>query len=196
MKAKKVQDVPPAAPRIGPIIQRERKSRKLTLEQLAALSGVSKSMLSQIERGQANPTFAVLWGLTQALGIDFPDLLGGGAVTSGRGQIELVTAAHTPQIRSADGRCRLRILSSPRLAGITEWYDIEMDAGAKLDSAPHAHGSIEHFTALSDGFQVVSGDSVVSLNKDETARYAVDVPHSIANLSGRTVRGFLVVLYR
>ncbi len=51
---------------IGPIIQRERKARHLTLERLAALSGVSRSMLSQIERGESNPIFAVLWGLTQA----------------------------------------------------------------------------------------------------------------------------------
>ena len=46
------------APDIGPIIQRERKARHLTLERLAALSGVSRSMLSQIERGESNPTFA------------------------------------------------------------------------------------------------------------------------------------------
>ena len=54
-------------PRIGPAIQKERKLRKLTLEQLSVQSGVSKSMLSQIERGEANPTFAVVWSLTQAL---------------------------------------------------------------------------------------------------------------------------------
>lgn len=47
-------------PQIGPVIQRERKARHLTLEQLASRSGVSKSMLSQIERSEANPTFAVL----------------------------------------------------------------------------------------------------------------------------------------
>ena len=110
------------SPEIGPVIHAERKRRKLTLDQLAVLSGVSRSMLSQIERGEANPTFAVLWSLTQALGIEFSDLIAGGATASEHGAIEILTVALTPEIRSADGRCRLRILSPPRHAGRIEWY--------------------------------------------------------------------------
>lgn len=48
------------APNLGPKLQAIRKEKSLTLEQLAERSSVSKSMLSQIERGQANPTFATL----------------------------------------------------------------------------------------------------------------------------------------
>lgn len=192
----KAQNAAPAVPRIGPVIQRQRKARKLTLEQLAVLSGVSKSMLSQIERGQANPTFAVLWGLTHALGIELTALVGGGKAEGGGGQIEVLSAAHTPEMRSADGKCRLRILSSPRSAGETEWYDVEISANGTLESDPHALGSVEHFTALSEGFEVASGSSSVNLKAGETARYPVDVPHSITNKSDDTARGFLVVLYR
>ena len=102
------------APQIGPTLRRHRKSRGLTLEDLAELSGVSKSMLSQIERGQANPTLAVLWSLTRALKLDFADLLeGAGARHLDDEAIEVTSDAHTPQIRSADGLCRLRILSPP-----------------------------------------------------------------------------------
>lgn len=183
-------------PRIGPVIQRERKAHKLTLERLAARSGVSKSMLSQIERGEANPSFAVLWSLTRALGIEFTDLIGGTATAAERDEIELVTAAQTPEIRSSDGACRLRILSAPRLAGQTEWYEVEIAAGGKLDSAPHARGAREHFTALTDGFEIRSGDSTVRLSAGETARYAADVPHAIANRGKAKARGFLMLLYR
>ena len=48
-------------PQLGPRLQQIRKKRRLTLDQLAVMSGVSRSMLSQIERGQTNPTFATLW---------------------------------------------------------------------------------------------------------------------------------------
>ena len=44
-----------------------RKKYKLTLDQLAASSGVSRSMLSQIERGQANPTLTVTFRIAKAL---------------------------------------------------------------------------------------------------------------------------------
>jgi transcriptional regulator with XRE-family HTH domain len=185
-----------ATPEIGPVVMRERKTRKLTLEQLAALSGVSKSMLSQIERGEANPTFAVLWNLTQALGIDFSHLIANGPVASERDVIEVVPAAYTPEIKSADGKCRLSILSPPKLAGHSEWYQVEIAPGGTLDSAPHSPGAFEHFTALSDGFVITSGQSTSRLKAGETARYPADVHHAIANSSRKTVRGLLVVLYR
>jgi transcriptional regulator with XRE-family HTH domain len=186
------------APQIGPVIQRERKSRNLTLERLAAISGVSKSMLSQIERGQANPTFAVLWSLTRALRIEFSDLVEGGSVPAGdnNNAVELVTAANTPEIRNADGSCRLRILSPPQFAGETEWYELEIAPSGSLDSAPHAPGAFEHFTALNAGFEVTSGNSTQTLKAGDTARYPADVPHRIINTSKRSAKGLMIVLYR
>ncbi len=186
----------PKTPRIGPAIQKERKARKLTLERLATLSGVSKSMLSQVERGEANPTFAVLWSLTQALEIEFSDLIGGSSTGSGVAQIEITSAAHTPEIRSPDGLCRLKILSTPRLAGQIEWYDTRIEPGGRLESEPHAPGAFEHFTAIENSFEVTSGMSTIRLATGETARYPVDVAHCIANAGDAPARGFLVVLFR
>lgn len=183
-------------PRLGPIIQRQRKSRSLTLEQLATLSGVSKSMLSQIERGQANPTFAVVWSLTKALKIEFAELLEGGTAPVEDSSVEVQTSAYTPEIKSDDGSCRLRILSPPRLAGTAEWYEVEIQPNGVLDSAPHAAGAFEHFTALTSGFEVTSGGTARSVNAGETARYQADVPHRIANTTGKVARGLLILLYR
>ena len=183
-------------PKIGPLVLKERKRRKLTLEQLANRSGVSKSMLSQIERGEANPTFAVVWSLTQALEIDFSELLGGSSAATSVYEIEVTSSAHTPEIRSADSLCRLKILSSPRLAGQSEWYSVEIERGGKLSSEAHGPGTFEHFTAVNGTFEVKSGESCVRLNAGETARYPGDVPHHIANLSETVASGFLVVLYQ
>jgi len=183
------------APQIGPIIQRQRKLRGLTLTQFAELSGVSKSMLSLIERGQANPTFAVLWGMTRALKIEIAELLDEKAIPAESGSIEITSAAHTPEIRSPDGLCRLRILSPPRLAGSTEWYDVEISPNGMLDSAPHAPGAFEHFTAFTPGFEITSGSVTRTLDIGETARYAADVPHRITNRSQETIRGLMILLY-
>ncbi|MBS7706308.1 helix-turn-helix transcriptional regulator [Chelatococcus asaccharovorans] len=183
-------------PRIGPAIRKERKLHKLTLEQLSAQSGVSKSMLSQIERGEANPTFAVVWSLTQALGIEFSELIGGSGAPPRTGYIEITTKTYTPQIWSADGLCRLKILSSPPLAGRMEWYEVEIEAGGRLESEPHAPGTFEHFTAQSEGFEITCGENAAQLREGETARYPADVSHCISNASNKPARGFLVVLYR
>ncbi len=183
-------------PQIGEVVKGWRKSRGLTLERLAGLSGVSKSMLSQIERGEANPTFAVLWGLTRALEIEFADLIGKKSTSSKDVAIEVVSAANTPEISGGEGRCRLRILSPPKLAGEIEWYDIEIDPGGILDSTPHPQGTSEHFTALTDGLTVTSGSDTRRLKAGESARYRADVPHRIANVARRKARGLMVVLYR
>ena len=62
-------------PELGPRLRDRRQAKGLTLEGLATASGVSRSMLSQVERGEANPTFATLWNLTQALGLNLDDLV-------------------------------------------------------------------------------------------------------------------------
>ena len=110
--------------------------------------------------------------------------------------IEITSDAHTPEIRSADGLCRLRILSPPRLAGDMEWYELEIAPSGMLDSAPHAPGTQEHFTAFTNGFEVATGDARQSLKAGETARYPADVAHRISNLSRKSAKGLLVVLYR
>lgn len=181
-------------PEIGPIVQKFRKQRELTLGQLAEISGVSKSMLSQIERGQANPTFAVLWSLTRALGIDFNDLIEGGLEPEDNEKITIVTDANTPEIKNADGDCTLRILSPPQMTGELEWYHLEIAPGGALISGAHAPGTAEHVTMISGGFEITSGDTVRSLKIGETARYAADVPHKIANVGKRSAKGLLVVV--
>jgi transcriptional regulator with XRE-family HTH domain len=64
-----------APPEVGATLQRLRLARGLTLEDLSRIAGVSKSMLSQIEREKANPTIAITWRLANALGVQIGELL-------------------------------------------------------------------------------------------------------------------------
>ena len=52
---------------VGENIKRIRKSKKLSMERLAAEAGVSRSMLGQIERGEANPSVGIVGKLARAL---------------------------------------------------------------------------------------------------------------------------------
>ena len=60
---------------VGENIKRIRKTKKLSMERLAAESGVSRSMLGQIERGEANPSVAILGKIAQALKVPAEILL-------------------------------------------------------------------------------------------------------------------------
>jgi transcriptional regulator with XRE-family HTH domain len=181
---------PPIGPRLlgGP-------PPPMTLDELADVSGVSRSMLSQVERGVANPTYGTLWSLTQALGVQLSELVGDGASeVRGESAVEVQAGNFTPLIRSEDGRCTLRILSPAHRAGSIEWYELQVDPGGALRSEPHARGANEHLTVVEGVLSVVAGASTAQVEPGATARYAADRPHEIRNDGAVPARAFLVVV--
>lgn len=145
---------PPAKPpALGPRLHAIRKARGLTLDELSERSGISKSMLSQIERGQTNPTFGTLWNITQSLGLELSELVEAGVRKPGAA-IERLAGNLTPTIASKDGGCLLRILSPPGTAGLMEWYELTVEPGRALESEPHGLGAMEHLTCLAGRLQV------------------------------------------
>lgn len=184
---------PPAPPQVGATLAALRQQRGLSLDELSRLAGVSKSMLSQIERNQANPTVAVVWRLSTALGIALGDLLGD--TRPAEPLLATVPAHATPLLASPDGKCELRILGPIELAGRFEWYQLTVQPGGSLDSQPHEPGSREHLTVLSGALEVQAGPESTRVRHGETARYAVDVPHRIHNPGKTTAQALLVVLH-
>ena len=51
-----------------------REKNKLSIDELSKLSGVSKSMLAQIERGDGNPTISTLWKISNGMKVPFDAL--------------------------------------------------------------------------------------------------------------------------
>ncbi len=180
-------------PRVGAALQALRSSRGLSLDDLSKRAGVSKSMLSQIERNQANPTVAVVWRLANALGVDMGELLGGERAATPA--IETVPAHATPGLTSPDGLCKLRILGPIELAGQFEWYELNIQPGGVLDSQAHEPGSREHLSVLTGSLEVSAQGMTNKLKAGETARYAVDGPHTIRNNAKSAATALLVVLH-
>lgn len=181
-------------PRVGDTLAALRQAGSLSLDALSRKAGVSKSMLSQIERGQANPTVAVVWRLANALDVGMGELLGS-AAPSDPTPIELLPAHAAPAIRSPDGLCELRILGPIALAGQFEWYALSVQPGGILASQAHEHGTREHLSATTGLFEVQAGEQVQRLRSGETARYAADRPHAIRNPGKTVANGWLVVVH-
>lgn len=176
--------------RLASRLKDERKDKGLSLDALAKLSGVSRSMLSQIERGQSSPTVASLWNLTRALEVDFAELLDEKADAFGP-ILDVVRGESTPVIHNKNARCLIRILSAPADVGDTEVYDIHFESGACLDSSPHSAGSVEALTVLEGSLSVTSDGQSENVATGDTIRYAADREHSIRSLE--KARALLVV---
>ncbi len=164
--------------RLASRLKEARAAKGLSLDALAKLSGVSRSMLSQIERGESSPTVASLWNLTKALNVDFSTLLDQDSEPQNAIR-EIVHSDQTPVIRNRAAGCEFRILSAPEEVGGTEVYDIRFDKGAALESAPHKKGCLEHLTVLEGEVQVVSNGELATVTEGDTIRYAADVVHAI-----------------
>ncbi len=179
------------AERLATRVKGARQKLELSLDALSKLSGVSRSMLSQIERAESCPTVATLWNLSNALNMDMSALLD--ADPKERSPIrEYITADQTPVIMSKGKGCRIRVLSAPESVGDTEIYDLEFDAKASLNSGPHRTGCMENLTVIK-GELLVTSAGVSQLAKiGDTVRYSADKDHSI-QASSRAARAILIV---
>jgi len=170
-----------------------RQQHNFTLEQLAAASGVSRSMLSQIERGQANPTLAVTFRIAQAFGMSIGELVDD---PSARPAIEIVHGDDPNNLFRNDGDCRIRTLSPMHMEKSIEFYELEISPGASLQSSPHFDGTRELFTVSSGRAQISAGTTNCDLRVGDSAHYKADLDHTIHNPGKKVLTGYLVVSYR
>lgn len=175
--------------RLAERLRAARKARGLSLDAVAGISGVSRSMVSQIERGESSPTVATLWNLTQALGVDFAGLLEA-KVEPG---IDVTLAGAAPVMTGHGRGVRIRILSPAETVGDHEVYDLGFQAGAALVSAPHSVGCREHLTVIDGQLRVVSGGEEAVIGAGDTARYFADRDHAIHEVAGGAARAILIV---
>ncbi len=175
--------------RLAASLKSARKERGLSLDAVAQLSGVSRSMVSQIERGESSPTVATLWNLTQALKVDFAGLMS----DDGTPAVHVIRAQEAPTIGGLGSGVRIRILSPSDAVGKSEVYELLFDPGGVLESEPHGPGCTESLTVIEGTVAVTSGADEARLGAGDTARYAADRNHAIA--AGPTAaRALLVVL--
>lgn len=170
-----------------------RRSHKITLDQLAERSGVSRSMLSQIERGGANPTLAVAARIADAFGLSIVHLIEDDVSSS---LIEIVDADDEQAVFSEKDGCRLRTLTPLHLEKSVEFYELKLADGGQLDSAPHYSGTREILTVASGTIGLAIGNEAETiLQTGDTAHYPADRKHKICNAQSAPSIAYLIVTY-
>ena len=178
---------------LGSRVKNLRTHRGWSLEALASASGVSRSMLSQIEREQANPTLAVTLRIAQAFGMTLGDLLEMPSATS---SVTVIRAEDHAYHYRSDKNCRIRTLSPLNLEKDVEFYEVQLQLGGALRSAPHFEGTREFLTVQKGQVRVESAEDSETLGPGDSANYRADVPHAIINAGRTEAVIFLVDIYR
>ena len=170
-----------------------RKQRRWTLAQLSEACGVSRSMLSEIERHQANPTLVVAYRIAQAFGLTLGDLVDAPGTAS---TIDVIPAHDRTYLYRSDPDCRIRTLSPLHMEKDVEFYELWLRAGTALRSAAHFEGTREFLTIQKGAASITSGDDTADLRKGDSAHYRADVPHLIQSTGRADLAAYLLVTYQ
>ena len=175
--------------KLGNRLSSLRKRKNMTLDELSAKSGVSKSILSQIERDLSNPTVSTIARIASALNEKLSDFFSKIEVEEIN---SIETSKQTPSIASKDGLCDLRILGAGETVNWLQWYILRMRPNGILESASHGPKTFENLTVLSGKVEIITGDTKKNLNTGDTFRFQSNKKHSIKNISKQKVELLMV----
>lgn len=161
---------------VGLNLKRLREERSLSLDRLAEQTGVSRSMLNQIERGSSSPTIATLYKITTSLKISLTEL-----TTLARSQAQVVRQAALEPIREDEGHFRAYALQPFTDGNNFEIFLCEQDAGSSHRAEPHQPGSEEFITVFSGELTLTVSGADYRLKSGDFIRFKADTPHAYAN---------------
>ena len=166
-----------------------RKRKKMTLDELSEKSGVSKSILSQIERDLSNPTVITISRIASALGENLSDFF---LKIEVEDTDTIERSKETPSITSKDGLCQLNILGAGETVNWLQWYLLNMKPKGVLDSTSHGPKTFENLTVLEGEVEVENGGSKEIIKKGDTFRFQTNKNHLIKNISKKNSQVLMV----
>ncbi len=172
-------------------LRRLRTRQGLSLERLARKSGVSRSMLGQIELGRSAPTISVLWKISQALNVPFSGL----TTANGESGCVVLKASQSKSLASSDGSFISRALFPFTSDRKTEFYELRLAPGGLENAQAHAAGTVENLVVNRGQIQVVVNGQRHYLNSGDAIRFEADVPHEYRNSGNDEALLYLVMTY-
>lgn len=174
---------------IGENIKAARERKKLTLDAAASVTGVSRSMLAQIEKGDVNPTISVLWKIANGYKVSFTSLVDSHI----KGPLIIRSEDVTP-LEEGDGK----YINYPAFPFQEdkhfETYRIRIEPGGYLAAQPHMSGTEEYITVFSGTAEIGAGGDVFELKEGDSLRFKADTEHFYKN-TGDTVVYLSMLIY-
>ena len=162
-------DLAAALSGVAPRLKSIRHQRRLTLEDVAARTGISRSTLSRLENGQRRPTLELLLALAAAYRVPLDDLVG--APETGDLRIRL-------RPRRVKGRTVVPLTRTPE--GMQAWKIVIPSTMTRPEV--RAHEGHEWLYVLTGRLRLVLGDADVVLETGEVAEFDTSTPHWFGSL--------------
>lgn len=162
-------------------VKQLREANKLSMEELAKACGISKSMLSQIERGSGNPTLSTLWKIANGLNVPFNAL-----TVHPKMPYEIVKLSDLQPFLEDNGNVRnYSIFPDDENRRFAVYY-LEVAPKSSWQSEPHLRGTTEFVTIFCGILEIQAGDKCFTVSTGESIRFKGDTIHSYRNIGNET----------
>ena len=170
-------------------IKRLREENKLSMDELAKLSGVSKSMLAQIERGDGNPTISTLWKISNGMKVPFDAL-----TVRPKSPYEIVKTSEVQPLLEDGGKVKnYSIFPDDENRRFAVYY-LELDEGSYWESEPHLKGTTEFITIFTGKIEIYADGQNFVIGKGESIRFKADTVHSYKNVGNESAELHMILL--
>jgi len=171
-------------------LRRHRKGRQLSLERLSALSGVSRSMISKVERGETVPSTGTLSRLAEALGTTFSQLMAHPVES----EILVIPADRQPILSDANSGYQRRCIS-PVLPGRgVDWVINTLPPrGTSGEFVAHRRGVEEYIYVARGRLEARVGTRRVILEAKDALYFQAHETHQFTNLGDSECEYFLII---
>ncbi|MBF4694738.1 helix-turn-helix domain-containing protein [Fusibacter ferrireducens] len=171
-------------------LKRLRLERNLSLGQLAELSEVSKVMLSQIEKGDSNPTINMIWKIANGLKVPYTALIDEQDDAS-----EVVPRQNRTEQYDSNGHYRIFKYYSNSPIRNFELFIVELDQGTEHISVGHSEKSQEYILVLEGSLLLKANDHEYLLEKEDSISFSSATPHHYINHGENTVKAVVINYY-
>ena len=177
--------------RLGGRVRDLRRERGLTLEGLASRSGVSRAMLSKVERGEKNPTLVVAAKVAEGLAVPLSRLLG----VEERREVVVVPRDRRTVMRDPETGFERQLLS-PSFGGrgVEFVRNVVPEGSTSGEFPPHRRGVEEYVVVESGRLRAVLGGEEYLLERGDSLYFEADVTHRFDNVGEGPCSYYLVIV--
>lgn len=169
-------------------IKKLREENKLSMDELSKLSGVSKSMLAQIERGDGNPTISTLWKISNGMKVPFDAL-----TMRTKSPYEIVKKSEIQPLLEDCGKVKNYSFFPDDDNRRFAVYYLEVEKGGYWISEPHLKGTVEFITIFRGKIEVYADKQKFRVEQEQSIRFQADTSHSYRNIGNETAIMHMII---
>lgn len=181
----------PQIPKVGKNLRKIRNDLGLSLDETSKLTGVSKPMLGQIERGESSPTISTLWKISSGLKISFTSIL-----DDSSSELVLVKKEDVEVIQEENNHMRLFPIFPFDLKSGMDVFIIELDVNCEHTSATHKN-VLEEIVMVTEGsLELTIENKSFILEKNHSLKFDGTLKHSYKNCGNKKTVFYNIDIYK